>query len=293
MIKNFQSFYNSISSIYIKMFFLIFIIITIYINGLNLSTEFIGGTLIELEIYKKDNLKNYYNTLLKIQNDLENEKIKIQYIEEKNNLIVKIPNDFNKQLTLKKLNKNFQKYNIYLKIKKIEYIKEEINKNFILKSLLSLTCALFIIFIYIIYRFNMKLAYGALFALFHDIIIILALFSITKIEFDLSSLTAISVIVGYSINNTIVIFNRLNTNIQTYNINNINKPLNKLLIVNKTIKQTLSRTINTSFLTLITTCTLMFFGGKTLFSFSFTCCVGIISGIYSSIFLATLFFILF
>jgi len=145
----------------------------------------------------------------------------------------------------------------------------------------AIIISLILILIYISYRFEFKFALGAVVALFHDVLITLAAFSLLNLEISLSVIAAFLTIVGYSLNDTIVVFDRIRENLK------IMRRDEYINIFNFSINQTLSRTILTSFTTLIVVVVLFFFGGEVIHNFSFALLIGIVVGTYSSIFIAS------
>jgi preprotein translocase subunit SecF len=146
---------------------------------------------------------------------------------------------------------------------------------------LAMLFALMMIMIYIIFRFQWKFAIGAVVALIHDVIITMGVFSVFQISFDLAVLAAILAVVGYSLNDTIVVFDRIRENFRLI------RKGNTLDITNMSINQTISRTLITSGTTLLVLLALYIIGGKSLEGFSLALIIGVIIGTYSSIFVAT------
>ena len=144
--------------------------------------------------------------------------------------------------------------------------------------------ALFLVMVYITLRFEYRFSIGAIIALIHDIIILMGIFSLFQVEFNLSVFAAILAVIGYSLNDTIVVFDRIRENFQE-TINNDQSDIKE--IINHSINQTLSRTVITSFTTLLVLFSLITLGGESLFGFSFALILGVIIGTYSSIYIAS------
>ena len=138
--------------------------------------------------------------------------------------------------------------------------------------------------VYITLRFEYRFSIGAIIALIHDIIILMGIFSLFQVEFNLSVFAAILAVIGYSLNDTIVVFDRIRENFQE-TINNDQSDIKE--IINHSINQTLSRTVITSFTTLLVLFSLITLGGESLFGFSFALILGVIIGTYSSIYIAS------
>lgn len=168
-------------------------------------------------------------------------------------------------------------------IQRIDYIGPKIGKELIQKAILSILLACVGILIYLVYRFELGFAIGAVTALFHDTIITLGAISIADKEFTLAIVAALLTVIGYSVNDTIVIFDRIREN--------MSKSLQKNFgtIVNESVSQTLSRTILTGVTVFIVLIPLFFLGGAVIHDFAFTLIVGVLVGTYSSIFVASAF----
>ena len=168
-------------------------------------------------------------------------------------------------------------------IQRIDYIGPKIGKELVQKAILSILLACVGILIYLVFRFELGFAVGAVIALFHDTIITLGAISIMDKEFTLAIVAALLTVIGYSVNDTIVIFDRIRENMA--------KSLQKNFgtIVNEGISQTLSRTILTGVTVFIVLLPLFFLGGSVIHDFAFTLIVGVIIGTYSSIFVASAF----
>lgn len=164
-----------------------------------------------------------------------------------------------------------------------ETVGPKIGKELIVDALLAIFWAMILILIYVMWRFELRFSIGAIAALFHDIIITLGIFSIFDIEISSPIIAAVLTIVGYSLNDTIVVFDRIRENLKaaSKNISDISN------LVNESINQTLSRTIVTSGTTLIVVVVLFFFGGEVLRTFALALIIGIGIGTYSSIFIAS------
>ena len=137
--------------------------------------------------------------------------------------------------------------------------------------------------IYIALRFEYRFSIGAILALIHDVLLIIGIFSVTQIEFNLSVFAAILAVIGYSLNDTIVVFDRIRENFKLSIIENVDTTS----LINQSINQTLSRTLITSLTTLLVLISLIIFGGEILFGFAFALMSGVIIGTYSSIYIAS------
>jgi preprotein translocase subunit SecF len=146
---------------------------------------------------------------------------------------------------------------------------------------LGLLAALLVMMIYIMFRFQYKFAIGAVVALFHDVLIVLGIFSIIRLEFDLSVLAALMAVIGYSLNDTIVVSDRIRENFRA------KRKLNSEQVINRSLNNTLGRTLITSLTTLLVLFSLLFLGGEIIRNFAIALSIGVVVGTYSSIYVLT------
>jgi preprotein translocase subunit SecF len=165
-------------------------------------------------------------------------------------------------------------------IRRVEFVGPQVGQELATKGALAIIVAMIAIMIYIAMRFEYRFAISAIVALIHDPLLILGIFSLWQIEFDLKVLAAILAVIGYSLNDTIVVFDRVRENFRKI------RHLSVMEIMNLSINQTLSRTIITSVLTLVVVVVLFLYGGKTIHGFSLALIIGIMFGTYSSIYVA-------
>ena len=250
---------------------------SIIIKGFNYGIDFSSGYIVQL----------------KFQNEISVSQIDSRFSSNKiNDLSIQLYGS-NKDILIKlKDEEIFQQKNInnYLNeifsdttfsISKLEYVGAQVGSELREKGEWAMLIALFSILIYVAMRFELIYGLGAITALIHDVIITLGFFSLFNLTFDLSVLAAILAVIGYSLNDSIVVFDRIREN---------NITLRKLSILNvldKSINQTLSRTLVTSLTTLLVIISLLIFGGDSVSNFSIAMLIGIIVGTYSSIFVAS------
>ena len=262
-------------------------------NGPKLSIDFKGGTLVAVQYTKPININNLRSELKTVtingqKFDFSNSEIK--HFGSKSNVSIRIasmedePENFSQNFI------NFLR-NIYpdsLPENKDEFIllldtlSPKIGSELSGKAIMAILYALTLILIYISFRFEFIFAIGAIAAIAHDVIITLGIFSILGYEISLPIVAAFLTIVGYSLNDTIVIFDRIRENMKTRKKDSV------AATVNKSINESLSRTIVTSLTTLMVVITLYIFGGEVIHYFSFALIIGVLVGTYSSIFVASL-----
>jgi len=251
-------------------------------GGLNFGIDFAGGTLVQIK-FEKD------TTLTEIREGLKEDGLEdsiIQQFGEKmaNEYLIRVEGTSSDIQGLSdKIQETFQK--IYgrdgMEIRRVEMVGPQVGKELRRKGFLVIIYVMIGILIYITFRFEFRFALGAVVALFHDVIITVGIFSMTNKEFTLPVLAAVLTIVGYSLNDTIVVYDRIRENLRKI----AKKRLE--IIINSSINETLSRTILTSGTTLFVVLALLILGGGVIHDFAFTLVVGIIVGTYSSIFVAS------
>ena len=273
-------------------------------KGLDKSVEFTGGRMYRVEFGKKidksqvkdaiaknclDDNGNQVQPEVKTVNNAYNLEITTKYDKKNSEVDASIENAFN-ELGYKldsNPNDNVVGASEY-SIKSSRSVGSQISDELIKGSFLAVIFSLFIIFIYIAYRFRKwQFGLGALIAMFHDVLVVLGLFSIFynivpfSMEIDQAFIAAILTVVGYSINDTVVVFDR----IREYSV--LHKKSSAIQVVDKALNSTLSRTINTSLSTFLVLLTIFIFGGESIKGFAFALMVGVVVGTYSSLFIAS------
>ena len=268
-------------------FFLITLALFLFFfKNLNLGIDFKGGIMIEAKFETPPDLGYLRDTIAK----LEIGNSEIQEFGEPSNILFRIEkqsdNDSDQKEVIKKLKDNLSEKIDY---RRTEFVGPKVGKELTLMGIKAISFSLLAMFIYIWFRFSgWQFGLGALVALFHDVISTIGFFAITQIEFNLASIAAILTIAGYSINDTVVVFDRVRENL----IKNPNKDeLSQLL--NFSINQTLARTIMTSLTTLLALISLYLFGGEVVKGFVIAMIWGVLIGTYSSIFIASPLIIIF
>ncbi len=254
-------------------------IILVFFKGLNYGIDFKGGTLIELRTEKSIKASSIRDTLGSMNlGDVNVKKfgkdgdylIKVEQKESNNNeLIPEIK---------KKLIDNL---NAEIDFRRVENVGPKVSAELLESSIIAISLALAAMLFYIWIRFEWQFSVGSIIALFHDVIITLGIFSLLSLEINLSIIAAVLTIVGYSMNDTVVIYDRIRENLFKYTKISISD------IANLSINETLARTIITSVTTLLALVSIYTLGGEILRGFSFAMILGVIIGTYSSIFVAS------
>ena len=248
-------------------------------KGLNLGIDFTGGIQIEISFENAPNIENVRSNLGSGGYD----DAIVQNSGSSQDLMVRIPP--RDGITNKKVGEDvigmLQASDNSVTLKSSEYISAQVGEELTEQGGLAMIFALIMIMIYIVFRFQWKFSIGAVLALIHDVMITLGIFSFFQLTFDLSVLAAILAVVGYSLNDTIVIYDRIRENFRSM------RTAETLDILNSAITQTIKRTIITSSTTLLVLLSLFVFGGSSLEGFSIALIVGVLIGTYSSIFVAS------
>ncbi len=253
-------------------------------GGLKYGIDFAGGTLIQLQFKTPPDIEVIRDGLKTIALG----ESTIQEFGSKRDILIRIQRSEEKLEAVgskvrNSLGGKFNKEDIT--IERVEMVGPKVGRDLREKALLSILYAIIGIVIYISWRFELQYAVAAIIALVHDVLVTLGAFSILDKEFTLVIIAAFLAIIGYSLNDTIVVFDRIRENLRRRGKNTL------VQSVNASINQTLSRTLLTSGTTLMVVVALFFFGGEIIHDFSFALLVGILVGTYSSIFIASAFLV--
>ena len=272
----FNKYYN-LSNIISLILFIISIFFLIF-KGLNYGVDFKGGTLIELRSdntnYKTEDIRGAFNKL-----NLDDLSVKKFGVE--GDYVIKFKrSDLNEPDFIKNLKNDLDNYLEDYSFRRVENVGPKVSAELLQDGVTAIAIALAAMLIYIWFRFEWQFSIGAIVAIFHDVIITLGIFSLLSLEINLSIVAAVLTIVGYSMNDTVVIFDRVRENLKKY------ADIKIFDLTNLSINETLSRTLITSVTTLLALLSIFFFGGEILKGFSFAMILGVILGTYSSIFIA-------
>jgi preprotein translocase SecF subunit len=270
---------------------LIFIsIISLIIHGgPRYSVDFRGGTFMEIRFEDKQDPEKLLNIEISrvrtVFNDFGMGTAEIKHYGSNQEIAARADVTENTdQLfhdVVAKLSQEFPQYNV-IEMKK-ETVGPKVGKELVGAALLAIFWAIIFILIYIMWRFELRFGIGAVIALIHDVIITVGIFSVLNIEISIAIVAALLTIVGYSLNDTIVVFDRIRENLKALK----RQAFDYADVVNRSINETLSRTVVTSGTTLVVVLVLFFFGGEVIKDFAFALICGIIIGTYSSIFVAS------
>jgi preprotein translocase subunit SecF len=254
-------------------------VISIITLKLNFGIDFIGGINIELKTQKAIEISQIRNELTRLNlgeiviQSIGNDEISIKVLasqDKENDSIVRGIKDA--------LNNHFPNNNI--EYRKVDFVGPQVGKQLVVSGAQSIIFAFLAIMVYVWIRFEWQFGLGVVLSLLHDAILCLGFMSISKLDFNLSSVAAILTVIGYSVNDSVVIYDRIRENIRKYKQNSIPE------IINISINETLSRTTLTVFTTLIANLALILYAGPAIRSFSMLVFFGILVGTYSSIFVS-------
>ena len=249
-------------------------------RGLNFGLDFTGGVLIELGYKKPANL-------VEVRSDLEKagfHEAVVQHFGTAEDVLIRIApkkGESSVDLSTAVIDALKGKANGEVETRRVEYVGPQVGEELTEDGGLAILYALICIFIYVFFRFEWRFSLGSVAALFHDTLITLGVFSALQMEFDLTVLAAILAVIGYSLNDTIVVFDRIRENFRKM------RKESTLEVMNFSLNQTLSRTIMTSFTTLLVVIALFIMGGELIRGFAAALIIGIVVGTYSSIYVAS------
>ncbi len=249
-------------------------------KGLNFGLDFTGGTLIELGY-------EHPVDLTEVRGILETEGFKeavVQHFGTASDILIRIaphPEQSNADISNRVMDLLNAHEDGKIDMRRVEFVGPQVGEELANDGGLAMIYALICILVYVGFRFEYRLAVGSVMALVHDVVITLGVFSLFQLDFDLTVLAAILAVIGYSLNDTIVVFDRIRENFRKMRKGTSEE------VINVSLNQTLSRTVITSFTTLLVLVALFIFGGELIHGFATALLVGVIIGTYSSIYVAS------
>ena len=247
-------------------------IFSLSLKGLNAGLDFTGGTLIEIKLSQSTSLEEIREVLgSKLEDDFQ-----VSYFGSEQDVLIKIPGGSENNLSneiVSVLNESFR-----FDLRRKDFIGPQIGEELRDQGGLGILAAMLVMMIYIMFRFQFKFAIGALLALIHDVLIVLGFFSIFYIGFNLTALAAILAVIGYSLNDTIVVSDRIRENYRK------KRKSDNVDVINRSLNQMLGRTLITSLTTLLVLFALLILGGDFIQNFAIALICGVIVGTYSSIY---------
>ncbi len=246
-----------------------------FVNGINFGIDFTGGTIIEVQFDNKVDT----NDVRVLLNNNGFSGFSVQNIGNDNQVMIRVQ-DLEQGVT-EQLKSLLNDHYTNIDYRRVDYVGPQVGGELISKGIIALLSALLGIFLYLLIRFNLHFAFSGMICLLHDALVTVGFIELVGIEFNLSSVAAILTIVGYSINDSVVIFDRIREGMAKYK----NKAMNAL--VDNSINRTLSRTFLTSFTTILALIPIIVLGGGEIQDFSIIVLFGIVIGTYSSVFVAS------
>ena len=254
-------------------------IVSLATQHLNLGQDFTGGTLVEIGYSTTADIKDIRSTLS--QSGFENFVVQ-RFGSDKEILIRIAPKESQSQAKIgDEITQALINANPDATKRRIEFVGPQVGKELTEDGIFALLVALLGVLIYVAFRFEYRFALGSVAALIHDVIVTLGIFSVFQWEFDLNVLAAVLAVIGYSLNDTIVVFDRVRENFKGQRRGEPD------FIVNLSLNQTLSRTVVTSLTTILVLLALLTFGGELIHGFALALLVGVVIGTYSSVYVAS------
>ncbi len=246
-------------------------------QGLNFGIDFSGGVIVEIQTEKEANLAQMRAAL--------GTGVNLQSLEKDNQVLIRVPahEGVEQAAVIRDLKEKLaQVVDGEIEYRKVDYVGPQVGSELIRDSIIALILSFVAMVIYMWFRFEWQYGLGALMALLHDAAAVIGFYSVSQIEFDLTSVAAVLTVIGYSINDTVVIYDRVRENIRKYR----KMPLGEL--IDLSVNETLARTFNTVFTVLLALIALIFFGGEVLLSFSLGMFAGILVGTYSTVYVSAI-----
>ena len=264
------------ANIFSLILFLMSIILIVF-KGLNYGIDFKGGTLIELRSNNTDS-----SLIRDVLKNMDLGDVNVKKFGKEGDFLIKVEQKGDNNKLIPEIKKNLSdNLNSDVNFRRVENVGPKVSAELLQSGILAITLSLAAMLFYIWIRFEWQFSIGSIVALFHDVVITLGIFSFLSLEINLSIIAAVLTIVGYSMNDTVVIYDRIRENLNKFHRLNISD------IANLSINETLARTIITSVTTLLALFSIFILGGEILRGFSFAMILGVLIGTYSSIFVAS------
>ena len=264
------------ANIFSLILFLMSVILIIF-KGLNYGIDFKGGTLIEL---RSNNTEA--SSIRDVLKNMDLGDVNVKKFGKEGDFLIKVEQKGDNSKLIPEIKKNlFDNLNSDVNFRRVENVGPKVSAELLQSGILAISLSLAAMLFYIWIRFEWQFSVGSIIALFHDVVITLGIFSFLSLEINLSIIAAVLTIVGYSMNDTVVIYGRIRENLNKFHRLNISE------IANLSINETLARTIITSVTTLLALFSIFILGGEILRGFSFAMILGVLIGTYSSIFVAS------
>ena len=252
-------------------------IVSLFVNGLNFGLDFTGGALIEVQYKEEPDLVSLRQTLV----DAGYVNSTVQSFGSSKDVLIRMAESHNENLGDQVLEVLEAQSNSEVTLRRSEFVGSQVGEELREQGGLGMLVAVFLVMIYLAFRFQYKFSIGAVAALVHDVFIVLGIFSLLQLNFDLTVLAAILAVIGYSLNDTIVVADRIRENFRKMRKGDSEH------VINVSLSQTLGRTIVTSLTTLLVLLALVFLGGELIHGFAIALIVGVVVGTYSSIYVAS------
>ena len=272
----FNKFYKQFN--YLSLLLILASLLLLLFKGLNFGVDFKGGTLIEI---RSDKETSNISLIRDSFNQMNLGDVSVKNFGNENDYIVKFEKqNSNDPKFIVNIKKKLTNSIGYVEFRRVENVGPKVSAELLKSGIIAIALSLAAMLLYIWIRFEWQFSLGAILALFHDVIITLGIFSLFSLEINLSIVAAVLTIVGYSMNDTVVIFDRVRENLKKY------ADIKIFELTNISINETLSRTVITSVTTLLALLSIYLFGGEILKGFSLAMILGVIFGTYSSIYIA-------
>ena len=272
---NFSSKFKYANIISVTLFFISIILIAL--KGLNYGIDFKGGTLIEL---RSNNTET--SSIRDVLKNMDLGDVNVKKFGKEGDFLIKVEQKEDNNKLIPEIKKNLSdNLNSDVNFRRVENVGPKVSSELLQSGIIAISLSLAAMLFYIWVRFEWQFSIGSIIALFHDVIITLGIFSLLSLEINLSIIAAVLTIVGYSMNDTVVIYDRIRENLGKFHKLDISD------IANLSINETLARTIITSVTTLLALFSIFILGGEILRGFSFAMILGVLIGTYSSIFVAS------